>query len=146
MQAGDEIVVSEGEHHANYIPWHFLRERLGVVIKFIPVLDDGSLDYEAYQGLLGPKTRMVAVTQMSNVTGAITDAAAIVGPAKAVGAKVLFDGSQAVVHQKIDVKAIGADFYVFSGHKLYGPTGIGVLWVGPRLPRRSCRPTRAGAR
>jgi cysteine desulfurase/selenocysteine lyase len=131
LTAGDEIVLSEGEHHANYIPWHFLRERQGVVLKFIPVLDDGSLNLDAYRALLTPRTRMVAVTHMSNVTGAVTDTAAIVEGARAVGARVLFDGAQAVVHQPIDVKALGGDFYVFSGHKLYGPTGIGVLWGRP---------------
>jgi len=128
LQAGDEIVISELEHHANIIPWHFLRERKGVVLKFAPITDDGTLDMEAFHALLGPKTKIVAVTHMSNVTGTVTDAAAIVAAAHAVGAKVLFDGAQAIVHQAVDVKALGCDFYVFSGHKLYGPTGIGVLY------------------
>jgi cysteine desulfurase/selenocysteine lyase len=131
LTPGDEIVLSEGEHHANIVPWHFLRERQGVVLKFIPVLEDGSLDLDAYRALLTPRTRMVAVTHMSNVTGAVTDTKAIVEGARTVGAKVLFDGAQAVVHQPIDVKALGCDFYAFSGHKLYGPTGIGVLWGRP---------------
>jgi cysteine desulfurase/selenocysteine lyase len=131
LKAGDEVVLSEGEHHANLVPWHFLRERQGVVLKFIPVLEDGSLDYEAYRRLLGPKTRMVAVSHMSNVTGVLADAKAIVEPAHAVGARVLLDGAQSVVHTQIDVKALGCDFYAFSGHKLYGPTGIGVLWGRP---------------
>ncbi len=128
FQAGDEVVVSELEHHANLIPWHFLRERKGVVLKFVPVLDDGSLDMTAYRCLLGPKTRMVALTHMSNVTGAFTDAAEVVAAAHEVGALVLLDGCQAVVHEAVDVQALGCDFYVFSGHKLFGPTGVGVLW------------------
>jgi cysteine desulfurase/selenocysteine lyase len=128
LSAGDEIVLSEMEHHANLVPWHFLRERKGVVLRFIPVLDDGSLDLEAYRRLLGPKTRMVAVTHMSNVTGTITPAAEIVAAAHAVGAKVLFDGAQGIVHANVDVQALDCDFYAFSGHKLYGPTAIGVLY------------------
>jgi cysteine desulfurase/selenocysteine lyase len=128
LQAGDEIVLSELEHHANLVPWHFLRERKGVVLKFIPVLDDGSLDMAAYQRLLGPKTRMVAVTHMSNVTGTITPVNEIVRYAHAAGAKVLIDGSQGIVHAAVDVQAIDCDFYVFSSHKLYGPTAIGVLY------------------
>ena len=128
LNPGDEIVLSEMEHHANIIPWHFLRERKGIVLKFAPVTDDGALDMAAFQALLGPKTKIVAVSHMSNVTGTVTDAPAIVAAAHAVGAKVLFDGSQAIVHQIVDVKALDCDFYVFSGHKLYGPTGIGVLF------------------
>jgi cysteine desulfurase/selenocysteine lyase len=129
LQAGDEVVISELEHHANIISWHFLRERKGVVLKFVPVLDDGTLDLDAYRALLGPKTKVVALTHMSNVTGAVTDVAAVVAAAKAVGALVLLDGCQGVVHLPLDVQALGCDFYVFSGHKLYGPTGIGVLWA-----------------
>jgi cysteine desulfurase / selenocysteine lyase len=128
LNAGDEIVISEMEHHANIVPWHFLRERKGVVLKFIPVLDDGRLDMEAYRGLLSEKTRMVAVTHMSNVLGTVNDVAEIVRLAHAAGAPVLLDGCQGVVHSKVDVKALDVDFYVFSGHKLYGPTGIGVLY------------------
>ena len=128
LNAGDEIVLSEMEHHANIVPWHFLRERKGVVLKFIPVLDDGRLDMEAYKGLLSDKTKMVAVTHMSNVLGTVNDVAEIVRLAHAAGAPVLLDGCQGVVHTKVDVKALDVDFYVFSGHKLYGPTGIGVLY------------------
>ncbi|MDR3512860.1 MAG: cysteine desulfurase [Caulobacteraceae bacterium] len=128
LVAGDEIVLSEMEHHSNIVPWHFLRERKGVVLKFIPVLDDGSLDMEAFQALLGPKTRLVAVSHMSNVLGTINPARAIVEMAHAVGAQVLLDGCQAIVHAEIDVQALDVDFYAFSGHKLYGPTGIGVLY------------------
>ncbi|AYV47962.1 cysteine desulfurase [Caulobacter flavus] len=128
LKAGDEIVISEMEHHANIVPWHFLRERYGVVLKFIPVLDDGRLDMEAYEGLLSEKTKMVAVTHMSNVLGTVNDVEKIVRLAHAAGAPVLLDGCQGVVHTKVDVKALDVDFYVFSGHKLYGPTGIGVLY------------------
>lgn len=128
LNAGDEIVLSEMEHHANIVPWHFLRERKGVVLKFIPVLDDGRLDMEAFKGLLSDKTKMVAVTHMSNVLGTVNDVAEIVRLAHAAGAPVLLDGCQGVVHTRVDVKALDVDFYVFSGHKLYGPTGIGVLY------------------
>ncbi|MCA0358489.1 MAG: cysteine desulfurase [Proteobacteria bacterium] len=128
LNAGDEIVLSEMEHHANIVPWHFLRERKGVVLKFIPVLDDGRLDMEAYKGLLSERTKMVAVTHMSNVLGTVNDVAEIVRLAHAWGAPVLLDGCQGVVHTKVDVKALDVDYYVFSGHKLYGPTGIGVLY------------------
>lgn len=128
LSAGDEIVLSEMEHHANIVPWHFLRERQGVVLKFVPVLDDGRLDMEAYAGLLSEKTRMVALTHMSNVLGTVVDVAEIVRLAHAAGAMVLLDGCQGVVHTRVDVKAMDVDFYVFSGHKLYGPTGIGVLY------------------
>ncbi|CAN7169335.1 cysteine desulfurase [Phenylobacterium sp. LjRoot225] len=125
---GDEIVLTEMEHHANIVPWHFLRERKGVVLKFVPITDEGVLDLEAFQRLLGPKTRMVAVGHMSNVTGTINPVTEITRMAHEVGALVLIDGCQGVVHMPVDVKAIDADFYVFSSHKLYGPTGIGVLY------------------
>lgn len=128
LHPGDEIVLSEMEHHANIVPWHFLRERKGVVLKFVPVTDDGALDLEAYQRLLGPKTRIVALSHMSNVLGTINDAKSLARMAHDVGALVLFDGCQAIVHKPVDVKDIDADFYVFSGHKLYGPTGIGILY------------------
>jgi cysteine desulfurase/selenocysteine lyase len=128
LKAGDEIIVSEMEHHANIIPWHFLRERQGVVLRFVPVTDDGRLDMEAFKGLLNDRTKVVALTHMSNVLGTVTDAVEIVRIAKAAGAITLLDGCQAIVHQVVDVKALDVDFYVFSGHKLYGPTGIGVLY------------------
>ncbi len=128
LVAGDEIVLSEMEHHANIVPWHFLRERQGVVLKFIPVTDDGRLDLDAYRTLLGPKTRMVAVSHMSNVLGTVNPVAEIVAEAHAAGALTLIDGAQAIVHGKVDVRALDADFYAFSSHKLYGPTGIGVLY------------------
>ena len=128
LKAGDEILISQMEHHANIVPWHFLRERYGVVLKFIPVTDDGQLDMAAYEGLLSERTRMVAVTHMSNVLGTVNDVRRIVDLAHAAGALTLIDGCQGVVHTKVDVKALDCDFYVFSGHKLYGPTGIGVLY------------------
>ncbi len=128
LQAGDEIIVSQMEHHANIVPWHFLRERLGVVLKWVPVTDDGALDLEAFQALLGPRTRMVALSHMSNVLGTINDAKSLARMAHEAGALVLFDGCQAIVHKPVDVKDLDCDFYVFSGHKLYGPTGIGILY------------------
>ncbi|WP_439472924.1 aminotransferase class V-fold PLP-dependent enzyme [Brevundimonas sp.] len=128
IQPGDEIIVSQMEHHSNIVPWHLLRERRGAVLKWIPLLDDGSLDMAAYADLLGPKTKIVAVTHMSNVLGTINPVAEITAKAHAVGAKVLIDGCQGAVHGLPDVQAIGCDFYAFTGHKLYGPTGIGALY------------------
>ena len=128
LHAGDEIVLSEMEHHANIVPWHFLREKKGVVLKWVPVTDDGALDLEAYQALLGPRTKVVALSHMSNVLGTINDAKSLARMAHEAGSLVLFDGCQAIVHKAVDVKDIDADFYVFSGHKLYGPTGIGILY------------------
>jgi cysteine desulfurase/selenocysteine lyase len=128
LKAGDEIVLTEMEHHANIVPWHFLRERQGVVLKFVPVLDDGRLDLAAYRDLLGPRTKVVAVSHMSNVLGTVNPVAEMIAEAHAIGAVTLVDGCQAVVHQAVDVKALDADFYVFSSHKLYGPTGIGALY------------------
>ena len=128
LTAGDEIVLTEMEHHANIVPWHFLRERHGIVLKFIPVTDDGRLDIEAYRDLLGPRTKMVAVAHMSNVLGTINPVKQIIAEAHAVGAPVLLDGAQAIVHGPVDVQDLDVDYYVFSGHKLYGPTGIGVLY------------------
>ncbi|HEY5072363.1 MAG TPA: cysteine desulfurase [Caulobacteraceae bacterium] len=128
LQAGDEIVLTQMEHHANIVPWHFLRERRGVVLKFAPVTDDGSIDRQAFSALLGPRTRLVAVSHMSNVLGTVNPVAELIAEAHLAGARTLIDGAQAVVHFGVDVRALDADFYVFSGHKLYGPTGIGVLY------------------
>jgi cysteine desulfurase/selenocysteine lyase len=128
LAAGDEIVLTEMEHHANIVPWHFLRERRGVTIRWARITDDGALDLEHFQTLLGPKTRVVAVSHMSNVLGTINPVQDITRMAHAAGALVLIDGCQGIVHKPVDVKAIDADFYVFSGHKLYGPTGIGILY------------------
>jgi cysteine desulfurase/selenocysteine lyase len=128
LSAGDEIVLSQMEHHANIVPWHLLRERKGVVLKFAPVRDDGSLDMDAYRALLGPKTRMVAMAHMSNVLGTINPVKEIIAAAHDAGAPVLLDGAQAIVHAPVDVRDLDVDYYVFSGHKLYGPTGIGALY------------------
>lgn len=128
LQAGDEIILTELEHHANIVPWHMLRERKGVVIKVVPIRADGALDMDAFASLLSPKTKLLAVTHMSNALGTINPVADMIAKAHAFGAKVLIDGSQAVVHLNVDVQALDADFYVFTGHKLYGPSGIGVLY------------------
>lgn len=125
---GDEIVISIAEHHSNIVPWHFHRERKGAVIKWVDVADDGSFDLDAFAAALTDRTKMVAITHMSNVLGTINPAKQIVEIAHARGIPVLIDGSQAAVHTKVDVQDIGADFYVFTGHKLYGPTGVGVLY------------------
>ncbi|HWJ86789.1 MAG TPA: cysteine desulfurase [Pelagibacterium sp.] len=125
---GDEIVISIAEHHSNIVPWHFHRERKGAVIKWVDVADDGSFDLDAFAASLTDRTKFVAITHMSNVLGTITPAKQIVEVAHAKGIPVLIDGTQAVVHSKVDIQDIGADFYVFTGHKLYGPTGIGVLY------------------
>ncbi len=125
---GDEIVISIAEHHSNIVPWHFHRERKGAVIKWVDVAEDGSFDIEAFAAALTDRTRIVAITHMSNVLGTINPAKQIVEIAHARGIPVLIDGSQAAVHTKVDVQDIGADFYVFTGHKLYGPTGVGVLY------------------
>jgi cysteine desulfurase / selenocysteine lyase len=125
---GDEILLSEMEHHANIVPWHFLRERKGVVLKWVPVTDEGALDLEAFQRLLGPKIKVVALSHMSNVLGTINPVMELTRMAHEAGAVVLLDGCQAIVHKPVDVKALDVDFYVFSGHKLYGPTGIGALY------------------
>lgn len=128
LKPGDEVVLTEMEHHANIVPWHFLRERHGVVLRFVPVLDDGRLDLDALPGLLNERTKVVALTHMSNVLGTVNPVAEVIALAHAAGAQVLLDGCQAVVHQAVDVQALDVDYYVFSGHKLYGPTGIGVLY------------------
>jgi cysteine desulfurase/selenocysteine lyase len=128
LSAGDEIVLTIMEHHANIVPWHFLRERQGVVLKFCPISDDGVLDLDAFQRLLGPRTKVVALSHMSNVLGTINPVTDLTRMAHEAGALVLLDGCQAIVHKPVDVKEIDADFYVFSGHKLYGPTGIGILY------------------
>jgi len=125
---GDEIVLSIMEHHSNIVPWHFHRERKGAVIKWAPIADNGELLLDQFERLLTPRTRMVAITHMSNVLGTIVPVKDIVRMAHARGVPVLVDGSQAAVHLPVDVQDIGADFYVFTGHKTYGPSGIGVLY------------------
>jgi len=128
IQPGDEIVLSIMEHHANIVPWHFLREHYGAVIKWAPVDDDGNFLFDEFEKLLGPRTRMVAITHMSNVLGSTVPVKEVVKVAHARGIPVLIDGSQGAVHLDADVRDIDADFYVMTGHKLYGPTGIGVLY------------------
>jgi cysteine desulfurase/selenocysteine lyase len=128
IKAGDEIVLSIMEHHSNIVPWHFLRERQGAVIKWAPVDEDGNFLIEEFEKLLGSRTKLVAITQMSNALGTIVPVKEVVKRAHARGIPVLVDGSQAAVHLDVDVQDIGCDFYVFTGHKVYGPSGIGVLW------------------
>ena len=129
FQPGDEIVLSVMEHHANIVPWHFLRERQGVVLKWVEVDGKGDLDPQAVIDAIGPKTRLVAVTHMSNVLGTVVDVAAICRGAREKGVPVLIDGSQAAVHMPVDVQAIGCDFYAVTGHKLYGPSGSGGIYI-----------------
>ncbi|SEN27845.1 cysteine desulfurase [Loktanella fryxellensis] len=131
LQAGDEIVLSILEHHANIVPWHFLRERQGVVLKWVDCAADGSLDPQAMIDAIGPRTKLVAVTHMSNVLGTLVDVKAICAVARAKGVPVLVDGSQAAVHMAVDVQDIGCDFYAVTGHKLYGPSGSGAIYVHP---------------
>ena len=125
---GDEIIVSHLEHHSNIVPWQLLAERTGAVLRVAPVHDDGSLDLAGFEGLLSPRTRLVSMVHVSNAVGTVMPVAEVVRLAHAAGAKVLLDGAQAVVHGPVDVQALDCDFYAFSGHKVYGPTGIGVLW------------------
>jgi cysteine desulfurase / selenocysteine lyase len=129
IEPGDEIVLSVMEHHANIVPWHFLRERHGAVLKWVDMAEDGALDPERVIEAIGPRTKLVAITHMSNVLGTVVDARAIAHAARARGVAVLVDGSQAAVHMKLDLADLGADFYVVTGHKLYGPTGSGALYV-----------------
>jgi cysteine desulfurase/selenocysteine lyase len=128
ISEGDEIIVSDMEHHSNIVPWNFLRERKGAVFKWAPIKDDGSFDLDTFADLLTPRTKIVAITHMSNVLGTLTPVAEIVRLAHGVGARVLIDGCQGSVHETVDVQALGVDFYVCTGHKLYGPTGIGFLY------------------
>jgi cysteine desulfurase/selenocysteine lyase len=131
LEAGDEIVLSIMEHHANIIPWHFLRERLGVKLTWVDVDINGDLDPEAVIAAIGPKTKLVAITQMSNVLGTVVDVKSITQEAHARGVAVLVDGSQAAVHIAVDVQDIGCDFYAITGHKLYGPSGSGAIYIKP---------------
>lgn len=128
LKAGDQVMLSMMEHHANIVPWQMLREQLGIELVIIPILADGSLDMEAFFELLTPKVKFLAITQVSNALGTVTPLAEIIPAAKALGIPVLVDGAQAIPHQAVDVQALDADFYVFSAHKMYGPTGIGVLY------------------
>ena len=129
LEAGDEIVLSVMEHHANIVPWHFLRERQGVVLKWVDMDSDGGLDPQAVIDAIGPKTKLVAVTQCSNVLGTVVDVKAITEGAHAKGVPVLVDGSQGAVHMPVNVEEIGCDFYAITGHKLYGPSGSGAIYI-----------------
>jgi cysteine desulfurase / selenocysteine lyase len=134
LSPGQAVVISEMEHHSNLVPWQMLRDADGIELRVAPITDGGEIDMPAYEALLADgRVGLVAFTHMSNVLGSYTPAARIAAMAHAAGARVLFDGSQAVVHRAVDVQAIGADFYVFTGHKLYGPTGVGVLWAKREL-------------
>lgn len=126
---GDEIILTHMEHHSNIVPWWFLKERLGLIIKVAPVLDDGSLDLNAFKALFGPRTKLAAFTHASNALGTINPVKEMIEHAKAFGVPTLVDGAQAVVHLPVNVKELDCDFYAFSGHKVYGPTGIGVLYA-----------------
>lgn len=128
LNEGDEVILSVMEHHSNIVPWQLLRDRRGIVIKVVPILEDGSLNMDAYRSLLSPRTKVVSITHVSNVLGTVNPVREIIRLAHEAGAVALIDGAQAVAHIPVDVKELDADFYVFSSHKLYGPTGIGVLY------------------
>jgi cysteine desulfurase/selenocysteine lyase len=128
LEPGDEILLSVLEHHSNLVPWQKLAERRGVVLRFLPMTGDGRLELDWLDSELTDRCRLVALTHCSNVTGAMTDVARVVAAARVVGAKVMLDGAQRAPHGPVDVRRLGVDFYAFSGHKTYGPTGIGVLW------------------
>lgn len=129
LQAGDEIILSVMEHHANIVPWHFLRERQGVVLKWVETDVNGDLDPQAVINAIGPKTKMIGITHMSNVLGTVVDVKTICTAARARGVPVVVDGSQSSVHAPVDVQNIGCDFFAITGHKLYGPSGSGALYV-----------------
>lgn len=143
IRPGDEIVLSIMEHHSNIVPWHFLRERYGAVLKWVDVDETGALDMDALEATLSEKTKMVAITHMSNVLGTVTDAGEIVRMAHAVGAEVLLDGCQSGVHLDVDVQALDCDYYVLTGHKIYGPSGIGALY-GKAAALARLRPFQGG--
>lgn len=128
LTAGDSIIITEMEHHANIVPWQMLAQERGITLRVWPLQPDGTLDLAQLPGLIDASTKLLAITQVSNVLGTVNPLSEIVPVAKAAGLKVLVDGAQAVMHQRIDVQALDCDFYVFSGHKLYGPSGIGILY------------------
>ncbi len=136
LKAGDEVVISHMEHHSNIVPWQLLRDQIGIEIKVVPIDDDGNLLFEDYERLLTPRTKIVAMTHMSNALGTIVPIRDVIARAHDVGAVALVDGCQAVSHLEVDVRALDADFYAFSSHKLYGPTGIGVLYGKAELLNR----------
>ena len=128
LKEGDEVLVSVMEHHSNIVPWQMLRDRRGIVLKVIPMTDEGEIDLEAYKNLFSPRTRLVCIAHVSNVLGTVNPVKEMTAIAHAHGAKVLVDGAQSVPHRRVDVQDIDCDFLTFSGHKIYGPTGIGVLY------------------
>ncbi len=128
LKAGDEILITTMEHHSNIVPWQLVCAQTGAVLRVVPIGDDGALDLDAFDALLGPRTRLVAVAHVSNALGTVNPVAELTRRARAAGAVVLVDGAQAIAHTVVDVQAIGCDFYAFSGHKVYGPTGIGALY------------------
>jgi cysteine desulfurase/selenocysteine lyase len=129
LKPGDEVLITEMEHHSNIVPWQLLRDEKGITLRVVPILDDGSLDMDAFKDLLNDRTKLVAVTQVSNALGTVNPIAEISRLAHGAGARLLVDGAQGIPHGSIDVRALDIDFYVFSGHKLYGPTGTGVLYA-----------------
>jgi cysteine desulfurase / selenocysteine lyase len=143
VQPGDEIALSVMEHHSNIVPWHFLRERQGAVLRWVDVRDDGSLDVEALDKAINARTKLVAISHMSNVLGTVTPLKEIVARAHAKGVPVLADGCQGAVHERVDVRDLDIDFYALTGHKLYGPTGIGALYA-KRAHLKAMRPFNGG--
>jgi cysteine desulfurase/selenocysteine lyase len=133
LSAGDEVLITHMEHHSNIVPWQMLREEKGVVLKVAPIDDAGELDLDAFERLIGPRTKLIAVTHVANALGTVVPIEKVIRIAKEHGIPVLIDGCQAVPHQAVDVQKLDCDFYVFSGHKLYGPTGIGVLYGKAQL-------------
>ena len=131
LKAGDEIIISEMEHHANIVPWQLLSEKIGVVVKVVPVLDDGTLDMSAFKNLLNDKTKLIGIVHISNALGIVNDVKAIVQQVKSYNSdiKILVDGTQSVIHGAVNIQEICCDFFCFTGHKLYGPNGVGVLWA-----------------
>jgi cysteine desulfurase/selenocysteine lyase len=133
LKPGDRILLSELEHHSNIVPWQLLRQRSGVELDMIPVTTDGQIDLGLLPKLVTPKTKLISLAHVSNVTGALLDVRKVVEAAKSVGARVMLDGAQRAPHGPLDLEALGIDFYVFAGHKAYGPNGVGVLWARPEL-------------
>lgn len=143
LKPGDELICTEMEHHSNMVPWQMIAKELGVVLKYIPIKDNGTLDMQAYDRLLNPKVKLVTAVHISNTLGIVNPVEDIIEKAHAVGAKVLIDGAQAVAHKPVDVAKLDCDFYAFSGHKILGPTGIGILY-GKREILEKTRPYKGG--